>query len=154
MADNLTLNAGSGGQTAATDEVSGVHFQRVKLTPGGSDVAQYGATNYRYRSAASSNQDSQLVKGSAGVLYGLTATNTASSVRYLRLYNHVDAPVAGDSADLFRTYAIPANGGIREQFPYGVLFGTGLGLRMTTDEGDAETTPVTAGDVHLMIEYA
>lgn len=34
MADNVILNTGSGGATAATDDVGGIHFQRVKLVDG------------------------------------------------------------------------------------------------------------------------
>lgn len=34
MADNLTLNSGSGGATLAADEISGVHHQRVKIQHG------------------------------------------------------------------------------------------------------------------------
>lgn len=34
MADNLTLNAGSGGSDLATDEISSVHYQRVKVSHG------------------------------------------------------------------------------------------------------------------------
>lgn len=35
MADNVELNAGTGGATAATDDVAGVHFQKVKIDVGG-----------------------------------------------------------------------------------------------------------------------
>lgn len=34
MADNVVLNAGAGGSTLATDDVVGVHYQRVKLVDG------------------------------------------------------------------------------------------------------------------------
>ncbi len=34
MADNVVLNAGAGGATLATDDVAGVHYQRVKLVDG------------------------------------------------------------------------------------------------------------------------
>ena len=34
MADNVTLNAGSGGAVLATDDVASVHYQRVKLVDG------------------------------------------------------------------------------------------------------------------------
>ncbi len=34
MADNVELNAGSGGATTATDEISGVHHQRIKIQHG------------------------------------------------------------------------------------------------------------------------
>lgn len=39
MADNLTLNAGSGGATLASDDVSSVHFQKVKIDVGGDGVS-------------------------------------------------------------------------------------------------------------------
>lgn len=39
MADNLTLNAGSGGATLATDEISSVHHQLVKVEFGVADSA-------------------------------------------------------------------------------------------------------------------
>lgn len=34
MADNITVNPGSGGATIATDDIAGKHYQRVKLTFG------------------------------------------------------------------------------------------------------------------------
>lgn len=39
MADNIELNAGSGGATLATDDVSGVHYQVVKLAMGSDGLA-------------------------------------------------------------------------------------------------------------------
>ena len=39
MADNLELNAGSGGAVLATDELGGVHFQRMKVNFGGDGLA-------------------------------------------------------------------------------------------------------------------
>lgn len=38
MADNTTLNAGTGGDVIATDDISSVKFQRVKLTQGADGV--------------------------------------------------------------------------------------------------------------------
>lgn len=37
MADNVVLNSGSGGETAATDDCGGLQYQRVKLTDGTPD---------------------------------------------------------------------------------------------------------------------
>jgi hypothetical protein len=48
MADNVELNAGTGGAIAATDDVVGVHYQRVKLvdgTLGSTDAIAGDATN-------------------------------------------------------------------------------------------------------------
>lgn len=39
MADNVTLNSGSGGATLATDDIGGVQFQRVKATWGADGTA-------------------------------------------------------------------------------------------------------------------
>jgi hypothetical protein len=39
MADNLELNSGSGGATLATDDIGGVHHQKVKVEFGGDDSA-------------------------------------------------------------------------------------------------------------------
>jgi hypothetical protein len=39
MADNVELNAGSGGATLATDDIAGVHHQKVKVEFGGDDSA-------------------------------------------------------------------------------------------------------------------
>ena len=39
MADNVTVNAMSGGDTIAADDISGVKFQRVKITWGADGVA-------------------------------------------------------------------------------------------------------------------
>lgn len=39
MADNTVLNAGSGGDTIATDDISGVKYQRVKLALGADGTA-------------------------------------------------------------------------------------------------------------------
>lgn len=37
MSDNVVLNAGVGGQTAATDDCAGIQYQRIKLTDGTAD---------------------------------------------------------------------------------------------------------------------
>ena len=39
MADNIELDAGTGGATIATDDVAGVHYQVVKLAVGAADSA-------------------------------------------------------------------------------------------------------------------
>lgn len=39
MADNITLNAGSGGAVLATDDVGGIHYQVVKVAYGALDAA-------------------------------------------------------------------------------------------------------------------
>lgn len=38
MADNVELNSGTGGAVMATDDIGGIHFERVKLTLGADGV--------------------------------------------------------------------------------------------------------------------
>ena len=45
MADNVTLNAGAGGDTCAADDVGGVKYQRVKLDVGGDGLSVPVVTN-------------------------------------------------------------------------------------------------------------
>jgi hypothetical protein len=41
MADNVVLDPGAGGATVATDDIGGVHYERVKLTDGTADSATF-----------------------------------------------------------------------------------------------------------------
>jgi hypothetical protein len=45
VADNVTLNPGSGGATLATDDISGTHYQIIKIAHGGSDSATLVSTS-------------------------------------------------------------------------------------------------------------
>ncbi len=152
MVDNIQLNSGSGGDVAAADDVGGAKYQRVKIVPGiDGAVANSGCTNYSYASAASANQDSQNVKASAGALYGLTVTNSNTSVRYLKLYNNAGSPTSASTP--YRRYMIPAGGGIREEFPYGLAFATGIAHRIVTGAADSNATAVAADEVMVNLEY-
>ena len=83
MADNLVLNAGSGGSTLATDDIGGVHYQIVKISYGALDTATpVDGTNRLPTSAAQSG--TWTVTGAGGTF---PVTDSAGSLT-------VDAPVA------------------------------------------------------------
>lgn len=152
MVDNITLNTGSGGDTCAADDVGGIKYQRVKIVPGGASAANNsGCTNYSYLSAASANQDQQHPKASAGTLYGLTVTNSNTVVRYIKLYNLASG--ATSASTVYRRYMIPAGGGIREEFPYGLVFATGIGFRLVTGSADNSAAAVAASEIMVNLEY-
>lgn len=48
MADNTTLNAGTGGDVMATDDCSGVKYQRIKISDGTPDSTEHIAGDTRY----------------------------------------------------------------------------------------------------------
>lgn len=152
MADNIQLNSGSGGDICAADDVGGAKYQRVKVVPGGDGaVNNSGCTSYSYISAASANQDQQHPKASAGVLYGVTVTNSNASARYLKLYNLASGATSASTP--YRRYLIPAGGGVREQFPYGLIFDTGIGLRLTTGAADNDANAVAASEILVNLDY-
>lgn len=152
MADNIVLNTGSGGDTVGADDVGSVKYQRVKLVPGGDGAVNLsGCTNFSYLSAASANQDSQVVKASAGTLYGMSVTNSNTSARYIKVYNVASSPTSGST--VYRRYMIPAGGGIREEFPYGIVFATGISLRLTTGAADSNAAAVAADEIMVNMEY-
>ena len=151
MADNITLNVGSGGSVCAADDVSSVFYQRVKLTPGGDGAQAYGTTPYSYIAAAAANQDAVHPTASAGVVYGLLVTNSNAAVRYFKLYNKASGVTSADTP-VYRVL-LPAGGGFRAEFPYGMLMDTGIGFRLTTGYTDNDTGAVTAGDVLVNLEY-
>lgn len=70
MADNVTLNAGSGGVTAASDDVGGVHFQRTKLALGADGV---------HDGDVSTTNPMPIVGGYREISGTITAANTAYS---------------------------------------------------------------------------
>jgi hypothetical protein len=45
MADNTTLNVGTGGDTFASDDVGGIKYQRVKISVGADGSATDATTN-------------------------------------------------------------------------------------------------------------
>lgn len=142
MADNTAQN---GTSTIATDDIGGTHYQRVKRSLGRDGTASDAATAHRLLSAAAANQDSTVVKGSAGVLYGIAATNSNAAARYLKVYNKATGPTSADTPVF--TFYLPALGGISIPMPTGVDFSAGISLRMTTGVADNDANAVAANEI-------
>ena len=110
-----------------------------------------GATPYHYVSAGSANQDAQQVKGSAGQVYSISASNGSASTRYLKLYN-VAAPTSASTP--IGSYILPAGGGNNVPLPMPLACSTAIGIRVTTGLADNDTGAASAGDVSVNIGYA
>lgn len=114
-----------------------------------------GATPYKLVSAASTNATS--VKGSAGTIYSISASNVNAAVRYLKLYNKATAPTVGTDVPV-QTYAIPGNtAGAGTNIPLGLPglnFSTGIAFALTTEATDAGTTGVAANEIVVNLGYA
>jgi hypothetical protein len=113
-----------------------------------------GATPYKLVSAASTNATS--VKGSAGQVYMITASNVNAAVRYLKFYNKATSPTVGTDTPVC-TFAIPGNtAGAGTNIPVpacGLEFGTGIALALTTEATDAGSTGVAANEIVVNLGY-
>jgi hypothetical protein len=154
MADNFVTNAGSGGSTFASDDVSSVQYPRVKRSYGRDGTASdVGTLSAKFISAATTNATS--VKASAGVLYCIVAFNLNAAVRYLKLYNKASAPTVGTDTPVM-TVPIPASAtgaGFVLPIPPGVDFSTGLAFALTTAAADADTGAVAANELFVHLIY-
>jgi len=113
-----------------------------------------GATPYSYVAAASANQDSQSVKGSAGTVYSVAVFNVNAAVRYLKVYDKATAPTSADTP--IQRYTIPGNAtgaGLTLPLPVGMLFANGIGFRITTGAADGDTGAASANDVVVNLTY-
>lgn len=101
-------------------------------------------------SAATTN--GTIVKGSAGTLYSITASNTNAAVRYLKLHNSTTVTVGTTAVAL--TIAIPAGGFVTIPFgSQGMRFGTGICISTTTGATDADTGAVAANEIKVLTSY-
>lgn len=153
MADNYVTNSGSGGNTFASDDISSVHYARVKRTFGRDGVAADVGTGFRLVSAASTNATS--VKASAGTLYSLLVVNLNAAVRYLKLYNKASAPTVGTDTPV-ATIPIPASttgAGVAINFGPGFDFSTGIAYATTTGAADSDTGAVAANEIFVVGVY-
>lgn len=117
---------------------------------GQSAVATGGASVSRVISAASTN--ATVVKGSAGSLYGVIATNTTATIYYLKFYNKATSPTVGTDTPVI-TIPLLAGQTVQAQFPTGIAFATGIGLALTGAGADNDSTNAATG-VYLHAFYA
>lgn len=153
MADNIELPTGSGGPTAAADDISSVYYQRVKRSYGRDGIASDVGTGFRLISAASTNATS--LKASAGTLYTLYAVNLNAAVRYVKFYNKASAPTVGTDTPV-ATFPIPASttgAGFAIDLGPGFDFATGIAYATTTGAADSDTGAVAANEIFLVGVY-
>lgn len=112
-------------------------------------VTSDGMSNH-YRTSSTTNAVN--VKASAGMLYGIDATNTNASVRYLRIYNSASAPTLGSGTPIY-AIAIPAGAGIARSFPQGIYCSAGIGFTLSTGAADNDTNNVAADEIKLNLQY-
>jgi len=114
-----------------------------------------GATIFRSIDLDESEEE---VKGTAGTVYSMWVTNTATSTRWIKFYNATAASVTVGTTTPVITIGIPGNtsdditgafGGPGQ----GVAFGTAITVAATTGVADSDTGAPAANDVIVNIFY-
>jgi len=172
MADNITLNAGSGGDITGADEISSVKYPRIKLIHGAEntndgDVATsnplpvkvVGSTTNGmsiHRSIDLDEGTLEVVKASAGTVYGMWVTNTATATRFIKFYNATSGTLGTGTPVI--TIGIPGNAtdDISGQFGpggAGIAFSTGICVGAGTGVADNDTGAPGANEVIVNIFF-
>jgi hypothetical protein len=172
MADNFVANAGSGGSTFASDDISSVQYPRMKLVHGADgtndgDISTVNPLPVRVLPVAADGCDifrsididesEEQVKATAGVVYGVWFSNMATSTRFLKFYNATAASVTVGTTTPVITLAMPGNtaddisGGLN--LPQGIEFGTAITVAATTGIADNDTGAPSANDCIVNVFY-
>ena len=126
--------------------VAGTNIGSVTVIP----ATTGGLTPYR---TIDLDETGQLVKAGAGQIYGWYMHNAAKAIRYVKIYNHVNAPVVGDSADIVANIDIPPSSAANVFTSLGIACSAGIGMRATTGVADADTGAPATNDVIVNLYY-
>ena len=154
MADNTTLNTGTGGDTIATDDIAGVKYQRVKITLGADGAADNDVDAGQQLSAASvpvviaSDQSAVAVDGS-GVTQPVSHAALTELAAAINASSQLDVNIAASAA----TVAV-SNAGITTIA--GAVSGTEMQVDVvaalpagTNNIGDVDIASIAAGDNNI-----
>ena len=100
--------------------------------------------------------NSTSVKGSAGQVYHVAATNNSATVNYIRFYNSSSAPTCSSSSNWVYSMEIPAStsgAGFVQDISQGLAFSSGIGICVTSGFGKTDATNATASAIELVIGY-
>lgn len=157
MADNITVTQGTG-TTIATDEIAGVHFQKIVVANTSGTVVDPIGPSTIFRSIDIDESEEE-VKATAGTLYWLHAMNQTASKRYLKFYNATAANVTVGSTTPVMTFVIPTMGDtngagfVMEFGAGGVSFSTAITVACTTGLADNDSGAPGANDVIINLGY-
>lgn len=101
------------------------------------------------------NQDAEVVKGSAGQLGWVNATNINAAPAYVKFYNSAATSEETDTPVL--RFLVPGNtagAGVALAMPPGTAFSSGICYRITTAVADASSAGAAANEVLLNLGFA
>lgn len=117
----------------------------------GSKVAfDLGAASNKHLVAAGSG-DATNVKGSPGLLVGISGYNNTAATIYLKFHNVAGVPTPGTG--VVKVFALPPGEHTQRSMPLGVYFSTGIAFSIVSGITDADATSVNPSDCVVDIEY-
>lgn len=137
-----------GGNSAAVTASSTLKVTNYDSSGNEIVVPTAGLTGY---TAAGASTNATSVKGSAGTLYGLSLSNTTTTVYYLRLYNLSSAPTCSSATGYVSSIPIPPAaasgqvGGREIQYNIGKAFTTGIAFCVTGGASSTDNTNAATG---------
>lgn len=147
---NVTITPVSAPTTATTSTWMANQLDPANDTVGVSITAAGGLTPHRRVSTADTNAAN--IKASAGVLGAVIASNVNAAARYIHFYNTAGTPTC--NTGIINTFIIPgdtAGGGTNIPIPAGAVYGTGIGICITTATDG--TGSVAAGEIVVNTFY-
>lgn len=104
------------------------------------------------------DESEEEVKATAGQVYGMWITNTATATRWLKFYNATAANVTVGTTTPVLTIGIPGNSsddvsGLLANGTMGIVFDTAITVAATTGVADNDTGAPAANDVIVNIFY-
>lgn len=157
LASSTSAPAGTEQALIVRNIPSGTQTVSGTVTASLSGPTSGGASAYKLISAATTNANN--IKASAGQVYMITASSTASSPRYVKFYNKATSPTVGTDVPVY-TFMIPnaSNSayGAGTNIPVpaiGLAFSTGISIAITGGVADSDTTAISANEVVLNVGY-
>lgn len=108
------------------------------------------ATPFKLISAASTN--ATLVNAGVTVLTGYYLSSVATDPNYIKLYDKATTPTVGTDVPKW-TIMIPAGSAANIQFIHPLQFLLGLGIAITFDVDDSDTTDVGVNEIVVNLAY-
>jgi hypothetical protein len=147
--DTAASSAGSSGDWATMDASAegAVWSTLTPTTTSGLSVANFNSGD-TYTALTNS---AQVIKASAGNLYGYYIYNPNASVAYVMIYNIAAASVTVGTSTALMVFAVPASSGSNLMFPYPITFSNAGWSIACATTGGGNTAPGTA--LEVMIWY-
>jgi len=134
----VTISSGTTGLSAGTNAIGDVGVQYRANATGAATL-----TNVNCPATPAAQQ----LKSGAGRLVGMVLTNTATSARWVKIFNALSASVTPGTTSALTEFGIGPNASVEWHAEGGAAFSTGITVMVTGGQGLTNNTAVTAGDV-------